>query len=59
MCIGIENHDFSNDEEFLVWKEDKEAGCYTFYTLHDKPYIITADAKGTKHECQYYNKLCI
>lgn len=51
MCIGIENHDFSNDEEFLVWKEDEEARCHTFYTLHDKPYMMTTDAEGTKHEC--------
>jgi len=50
MCIGIENHDFSNDEEFLVWKEDEEARCHTFYTLHGKPYMMTIDAEGTKHE---------
>jgi len=28
-------------EELFRWKEDEEARTHTFYTLHDKPYIMS------------------
>jgi len=27
-------------EEFFRWKENEKARTHTFYTLHDKPYIM-------------------
>ena len=44
--IGIQHHDFGSKEEFLIWKESEEAHTHTFYTLHDKPYVMTTDDEG-------------
>ena len=35
-------------EQFLAWKEDEEARTHTFYTLHDKPYIMSQTDHDTK-----------
>jgi len=36
--------------EFFKWKEDEEARIHTFYTLHNKPYVMSkVDTEGMSY----------
>ena len=39
--LGIQYHEFDNDQEFLAWKENEEAISHTFYVLHNQPYVMS------------------
>ena len=32
----------SFSHEFLAWKENEEAVSYTFYVLHNQPYMVSS-----------------